>query len=190
MNDERVQVILDTQGGHREEMFEQPLVAIARHHGLPARLIDWTTHPLFAAYFACQGSLSVQSKVSVWAFPREWLERLGNCPAREYRPPRHILPRLANQEGRFIWQPDAHQFFAMHGRWPSLIDSLEEVWPNASTIRPCLRPLLKFTLPVRERRLLLDLLWDERVFGAKLMDDLDQIGPTIHELTSVDNSDA
>ncbi len=41
-------------------------LAIAQHHGIPTRLLDWTEDPFMAAYFAAQNA-STESGISVFA---------------------------------------------------------------------------------------------------------------------------
>jgi hypothetical protein len=87
------------------------VMALAQHHGLPTRLLDWTTNPLVAAYFACEGESDSDSAVwVVWGFDNDDHPSLPANPADIERvfcvTPWVISPRIQAQSGEFTAHPN------------------------------------------------------------------------------------
>ena len=185
--------------------FIAPLFALAQHHGIPTRLLDWSERPMVAAYFAAvdgarrleAGVAKPESRLAVWAIDEPigemiftLLEDSPVYPAfRTVRPPRATNPNLRAQEGVSTVVVDRGRRYEGPIAFPSLNQLIVDRCETSQAIVELSGPVLRrLELPMHQCPRLLKMLADDHVSATYLFPGIDGVAQGVLERRLWDGS--
>lgn len=178
---------------HDRRTWPWPLIlevlAIAQHHGVPTRLIDFSHNPLVAAFFAAESAAKMtganaeasgERYIAVWAVDLNYVADGVRAHRRRSERPTVMWVTASRAANTYLHQQDALFLLDLLAdkrkiRPPRLEDALLEVPRLAKLTKPVDPPILRVLLPASQSKELLRLLWNEFYHPARLMPTYDSV---------------